>query len=216
MAAKKDKRIASATFMTSLIDFTAAGELEVFIDEEQVASLEKQDGRARLSRRQRDGEHVQHAARERPHLVVRHQQLPARPRPVPVRPPALELRLDAHAREDAQLLPAQHVHEEPAAQARRHDARRRADRPVEGRACRPTSSPRSRTTSRRGRRPTPARRSSAASRASCCPARATSPAWSIRRPRTSTATGRTRRCPTIRRPGSKARSSTPARGGPTG
>jgi len=41
LAAKKQKRIASATFMTSLIDFTAAGELEVFIDEEQVSSLEK-------------------------------------------------------------------------------------------------------------------------------------------------------------------------------
>jgi polyhydroxyalkanoate synthase len=41
MTAKKDKRIASATFMTSLIDFTAAGELEVFIDEAQVAALEK-------------------------------------------------------------------------------------------------------------------------------------------------------------------------------
>jgi polyhydroxyalkanoate synthase len=41
MAAKKDKRIASATFMTSLIDFTRAGELEVFIDEGQVASLER-------------------------------------------------------------------------------------------------------------------------------------------------------------------------------
>jgi polyhydroxyalkanoate synthase len=41
MAAKKDKRIASATFMTSLVDFTAAGELAVFIDEDQVASLER-------------------------------------------------------------------------------------------------------------------------------------------------------------------------------
>jgi len=41
LAAKKQKRIASATFMTALIDFTAAGELEVFIDESQVASLEK-------------------------------------------------------------------------------------------------------------------------------------------------------------------------------
>src|SRR6478609_7224679 len=41
LAAKQQKRIASATFMTALIDFTAAGELEVFIDESQVASLEK-------------------------------------------------------------------------------------------------------------------------------------------------------------------------------
>jgi polyhydroxyalkanoate synthase len=41
LAAKREKRIASATFMTSLIDFTAAGELEVFIDEAQVTSLEK-------------------------------------------------------------------------------------------------------------------------------------------------------------------------------
>jgi len=41
MAAKKDKRIAAAGFMTSLVDFTGTGELEVFIDEEQVASLER-------------------------------------------------------------------------------------------------------------------------------------------------------------------------------
>jgi len=41
LAAKKDKRIASATFMTSLIDFTEAGEMDVFIDEEQISSLER-------------------------------------------------------------------------------------------------------------------------------------------------------------------------------
>ena len=41
LAAKKEKRIKSATFMTALVDFTSPGEMEVFIDEEQVASLEK-------------------------------------------------------------------------------------------------------------------------------------------------------------------------------
>jgi polyhydroxyalkanoate synthase len=41
MAAKKDKRIVSASFMTALVDFDRSGELEVFIDENQVASLER-------------------------------------------------------------------------------------------------------------------------------------------------------------------------------
>lgn len=41
MAAKKDKRIASATFLTTLIDFSSPGDLGAFIDEERVKSLEK-------------------------------------------------------------------------------------------------------------------------------------------------------------------------------
>ncbi len=41
MTAKKDKRIASATFFTTMIDFSIPGELGVFIDEQQVSSLEK-------------------------------------------------------------------------------------------------------------------------------------------------------------------------------
>ena len=41
LAAKKQKRIASATFLTTLTDFSEPGELGVFIDEGQVASLEK-------------------------------------------------------------------------------------------------------------------------------------------------------------------------------
>ncbi|MGB8275183.1 MAG: class I poly(R)-hydroxyalkanoic acid synthase [Alphaproteobacteria bacterium] len=40
MAAKGDKRIKNATFLTTMIDFTEAGELSVFIDEEQLAVLE--------------------------------------------------------------------------------------------------------------------------------------------------------------------------------
>jgi len=41
MTAKKDKRIASATFFTTMLDFSIPGELGVFIDEQQVSSLEK-------------------------------------------------------------------------------------------------------------------------------------------------------------------------------
>ena len=41
MAAKGDKRFTSATFFASMVDFNEAGELAVFIDEEQLASLEE-------------------------------------------------------------------------------------------------------------------------------------------------------------------------------
>jgi polyhydroxyalkanoate synthase len=41
MKVQKDERIKSATFLVTLVDFAEAGELSVFIDEEQLASLEK-------------------------------------------------------------------------------------------------------------------------------------------------------------------------------
>ena len=41
MAARGDDRIASATFFTSLVDFSEAGDLQVFIDEEQLTNLER-------------------------------------------------------------------------------------------------------------------------------------------------------------------------------
>jgi polyhydroxyalkanoate synthase len=45
LAEKKDGRIASATFLASLIDFSEGGELEVFIDEQQIEALEKRMGK---------------------------------------------------------------------------------------------------------------------------------------------------------------------------
>jgi len=41
MAARGDRRVVSATFLTSLIDFSIPGDLGAFIDEEQVTALEK-------------------------------------------------------------------------------------------------------------------------------------------------------------------------------
>lgn len=42
MAAKGDTRIKSATFFATQVDFTEAGDLQVFIDEEQIDNLEEQ------------------------------------------------------------------------------------------------------------------------------------------------------------------------------
>ena len=42
MAARGDTRITSATFLVAQMDFTEAGELKVFIDEEQIADIERQ------------------------------------------------------------------------------------------------------------------------------------------------------------------------------
>ena len=42
MAATQDKRIASATFFTTQVDFSKAGELSVFVDEQQIRTLEEQ------------------------------------------------------------------------------------------------------------------------------------------------------------------------------
>jgi polyhydroxyalkanoate synthase len=40
-AKKKDRRVASTTYFTTMVDFQEAGELGVFIDEEQLAALER-------------------------------------------------------------------------------------------------------------------------------------------------------------------------------
>ena len=128
MAVKRDNRIKSATFLVTMVDFAEAGELSVFIDEEQLAALEERMN-AKGYLEGRDMAHdLQHAARQRSDLVVCRQQLPARQVAVPVRPALLERRFDPDAGGDAQLLSAQHVPGEFAGQTGRDQPRRRADR----------------------------------------------------------------------------------------
>ena len=47
MAAKGDKRIASATFFAAQQDFSEAGDLLLFTNEDWLKDLEEQDGRGR-------------------------------------------------------------------------------------------------------------------------------------------------------------------------
>ncbi len=44
MAARNDKRISSATFFAAQVDFTYAGDLKVFVDEDQLKALERKMG----------------------------------------------------------------------------------------------------------------------------------------------------------------------------
>ena len=154
MAARGDDRIAACTFFTAQVDFTEPGELGVFIDEDQLASVEEMMSKKGYLEGPRDGHHLQHAARQRPDLVVRREQLPAGQGPLPLRPAVLERRRHAHAGGDAQLLPAQHVPEEPAGEAGRPDRSTTCRSTCARSRSRSTCRPARKTTSRRPSRST--------------------------------------------------------------
>ena len=88
----------------------------------------KADGRARLSRRQQDGQRLQHAALERPDLALHHQQLPARQGADAVRPALLEFGRDADAGRQPRLLSAPVLSQQHPV-ARQDDDRQRPARP---------------------------------------------------------------------------------------
>ena len=89
------------------------------------------DGRARLSRRLGDGQRLQHAEAERPHLVLLRQQLSQGQRADAVRPVGLEFGLDPHARRQPQVLSAPLLFAERSVE-RTHGAERQDARPQEG------------------------------------------------------------------------------------
>lgn len=66
MAAAGDGRIGSATFLATMLDFTEAGELGVFIDEEGLRSLDEGRGAAGARTGGRDAPAREEAVRDRP------------------------------------------------------------------------------------------------------------------------------------------------------
>ena len=154
LAAKGDERIRSATYFVTLVDFEVSGELVRLHGHGAGESPRGADEREGLSRSPRHGAIVQHAARQRPDLVLRRLELSARQGADALRPAVLERRCDAYAGGHAVLLPPQHVQREQSPEAGRH-LRSRASRSTCARSPRRrSSSARRRITSRRGFRPT--------------------------------------------------------------
>ena len=215
MAAKRDTRVKSATYFVTMVDFAEAGELSVFIDEEQLQALEQRmKKKGYLEARDMHTTFNMLRANDLIWSFVVNNYLLGKA-PLPVRPLVLEQRFDADAGGDAQLLPAPHVPAEPPGETGRHHPGRGADRSAQRSRPRRSCCRPARTTSRRGARPTRRPRSMPARSSSCCRPRATSPGWSTR-PAANTATMKTTPTRRPRTNGSPARPSTRIRGGRCG
>jgi polyhydroxyalkanoate synthase len=213
MAAKGQSRVKSVTFFTALLDFSEPGELGVFVDEGVLANLEKKmEQRGYLEGAEMAGTFNMLRANDLIwSFVVNNYLLGKDPFPFDL----------LYWNSDSTRMPAKmhtstrNMYIGTSCANLRNHARRRADRPVQVTFPR-ISSPPSRTTSHRGRPLISAPGCSTAPSASCLAARATSPASSIRRRRTSTGTGPTTSCPTAPTNGSPTRRNTQDRGGAIG
>ena len=123
MAQEGDDRIRSATLFTTQVDFTYAGDLKVFVDEDQVAALERAMNEkgylegtkmATAFNMLRSGDLIW------PYVVNNYMR---GKEPTAVRPALLECQFDAHERGQPLVLPAQLLPREQAV-GRRDDARR--------------------------------------------------------------------------------------------
>ena len=129
MTARGDERIASTTYLVTLVDFTDAGDMAVFIDKEQLASLdERMKERGYLEAH--DMAMSFNMLRSNDMIwsyVVRNYLLGKEHLPFDLL--YWNADFDAHAGGDAFFLPAQYVSHEPAAEARRPPPVWRAARP---------------------------------------------------------------------------------------
>ncbi len=122
------------TLLTTFLDFSDTGVLDLFIDEAHGAHARDDDRRAERGRRQPAqgpgaGDDLQLPAPERPGLELRRRQLPEGRDAAAVRPALLEQRRHQPARADVLLVPAQHLPREQPRPAGQGDGLRREGRP---------------------------------------------------------------------------------------
>jgi len=125
LAEKRRVRVTSATFLAAQVDFNHAGDLLVFVDEDQISALERDMQATGV---------LEHAALERPDLVLCRQQLSQGSTALGVRSAALEFGCDANAGGQPFLLPAQLLSGEPAVH-RQHGAGQHAARSDQGKGA---------------------------------------------------------------------------------
>jgi poly(3-hydroxyalkanoate) synthetase len=76
LAGRGEKPVAAATFLTTFLDFSDTGVLDVFIDEAFVKFREMQLGQGGILKGPGSGVHLQLPAAQRPGLELRGGQLP--------------------------------------------------------------------------------------------------------------------------------------------
>ena len=131
MAAKGDERVNSATFFTTQVDFEHAGDLMVFVDEEQLQSLErKMAEKGFLEGRKMASTFNFLRSNDLIWSYVVNNYLNGQG-PVPVRPALLELRFDPPAGGHAQLLSARVLSEQQSVPGQ-NGSGRCPDRPLQG------------------------------------------------------------------------------------
>ena len=120
----------SATFFTTQVDFTHAGDLSVFVDEEQIRTIEDKMYAGGYLEGSRMASAFNMLRPNDLDLALCRQRLPEGQERRSVRPALLELRFHAHAGGQPLLLPAQLLSREQARQGR--DGSRREARSEEG------------------------------------------------------------------------------------
>ena len=134
LAARGQQPAQSVTLLTTLLDFSDTGVLDLFVDEAGVQLREmtlgdEGAGRPGAAEGPGTGHHLQLPAAERPGLELRGRQLPEGRDAAGLRPAVLERRRHQPARADVLLVPAPHLPAERTEAARQADGVRREARP---------------------------------------------------------------------------------------